>query len=100
VDFICETQRTLVRGTTGELSDAGQLRDRQVVIGPQRSAVEEARFVPCPPGDQLDADFTAWLDWVTKPRGSVPPVVRAALAHYQFETSTHSRTAMGGSGGF
>jgi Fic family protein len=79
-------QHTLVQGTPGEYSDAGQLRDRQVFIGPEDAPIEQARFVPAPFGDQLKAGFDAWMDWVNDPPETMPPVVQAALAHYQFET--------------
>jgi hypothetical protein len=50
-----ELQRTLVRGTRGELADAGGIRDRIVMIGAPGSRIDQARFVPPPPGDQLRA---------------------------------------------
>jgi Fic family protein len=81
-----EVQRVLVHGTPGEHSDAGGLRDRQVVIGAPNSRVVESRFVPPPPGDQLLAGIEQWLDWVGDPPADLSPVVRAAIAHYQFET--------------
>lgn len=81
-----ELQRTLVTGTAGEHSDAGGLRDRQVFIGAEGLPIEEARFVPPPHGDQLKAAFEAWIDWVNRSDLEMPPVVRAGLAHYQFET--------------
>ena len=80
-----ELQRTLVHGTAGELSDAGGLRDRIVVIGARGRSLDSARFVPPPPGDQLRAEVQALLDWVESPP-ELPTVVRAAMAHYQFET--------------
>lgn len=81
-----ELQRLLVHGTLGEHGDAGGLRDRQVVIGAPGSRVTEARFVPPPPGDQLRAGVERWLAWVADRESPLSPVVRAALAHYQFET--------------
>lgn len=78
-------QRTLVRDTPGELSDAGGVRDRQVVVGAERRPIVESRFVPPPPGDLLQAGVDAWLEWVNG-SSDMPHVVRAALAHYQFET--------------
>ena len=83
--LMLELQRTLVSGTVSETSDAGRLRDRQVFIGPPGSPITEARFVPAPPGDGLRSGFDAWLEWVNA-ESEVPAVVRAALAHYQFET--------------
>jgi Fic family protein len=84
--LIGELQRTLVEGTPGEHDDAGRVRNRQVVIGPRDTAIEDARFIPPPPGDQLEAGFQQWVDWVNNPPDTIPPVVQAALAHYQFET--------------
>jgi Fic family protein len=81
-----DLQRTLVRGTAGEHSDAGGLRDRQVFIGAEGLPIDKARFVPAPPGDQLAAAFEAWLAWVNRTDLDIPPVVLAGLAHHQFET--------------
>jgi len=84
IGMLGELQKTLVRGTAGELSDAGQLRDRIVVIGAPDAGFDEARFVPPPPGDQLRAGVEDLLDWVASPP-ELPTVILAALAHYQFE---------------
>lgn len=85
LSMLGELQRALVRGTAGELSDAGGLRDRIVVIGAPGRGFDEARFVPPPPGDQLQAGVEALLSWVNEPP-ELPPVVQAAMVHYQFET--------------
>jgi Fic family protein len=84
VGMLGELQRTLVRETAGDLSDAGGIRDRIVIIGPPGSTLTEARFVPPPPGDQLRAGVEDLLAWVNGPP-DVPTVVQAAMAHYQFE---------------
>ena len=80
-----ELQGTLVRGTRGQLSDAGGLRDRIVVIGARGRGFDQARFVPPPPGDQLRAGVESLLTWIERPP-DLPVVVLAAMAHYQFET--------------
>jgi Fic family protein len=80
-----ELQATLVAGTAGELSDAGGLRNRIVVIGAPGRPLAEARFVPPPPGDQLRAGVEALLGWIAWPP-DLPTVVQAAMTHYQFET--------------
>jgi Fic family protein len=80
-----ELQSRLVQGTSGELADAGGLRDRIVVIGPPGRPLGEARFVPPPPGDQLRAEVEALLAWIADPP-DLPTVVQAAMAHYQFES--------------
>lgn len=79
-----ELQRTLVRGTPGELTDAGGLRDRIVVIGSRGRSLDEARFVPPPHGDQLRSRVEELLAWIEDPP-ALPIVVQAAMTHYQFE---------------
>lgn len=79
-----DLQRTLVDGTPGELDDAGGLRNRIVIIGSPGSRLEEARFVPPPPGDQLRAGTEQLLAWINDPP-RIPTVVQAGMAHYQFE---------------
>lgn len=85
IGMLGELQRTLVRGTAGELGDAGGLRDRIVVIGAPGRSLGEARFVPPPPGDQLRAGVEGLLSWINDPPG-LPTVVQAAMTHYQFES--------------
>jgi len=85
IGMLNELQQTLVRGTTGELSDSGGLRDRIVVIGARGRSFDGARFVPPPHGDQLRAEVQTLLEWIEDPP-NVPAVVQAAMAHYQFET--------------
>jgi Fic family protein len=80
-----ELQSVLVRGTSGELSDAGGLRDRIVVIGKAGSSFADARYVPPPPGDQLRSGFESLLAWLTAPP-DLPTVIQAGMVHYQFET--------------
>jgi Fic family protein len=84
ITMLNELQKTLVRGTPGELSDAGRIRDRIVVIGARGRSFGDARFVPPPPGDQLRAGLEDLLEWLESPP-ELPPVVLAAMGHYQFE---------------
>lgn len=86
VSLLERLQRILVANTPSEHHDAGRVRERQVVIGARGSSIENSRFVPAPPGDQLKAGLEAWLDWLGNPPTDIAPVARAALAHYQFET--------------
>lgn len=78
-------QRLLVAGTPSELGDAGGIRDRQVYIGERDAPIEQARYVPPPPGDQLTAGLERWVAWLAEPRTEMPTIVQAALAHHQFE---------------
>lgn len=80
-----ELQHIIVRGTPGETYDAGDLRQRQVYVGPWGRPVEESRFIPPPPGGLLVEGFSDWEKWVNA-ENCIPIVVKMALAHYQFET--------------
>ncbi len=93
VSMFSELQRTLVRGTPTEGPSSGKIRDIQVVIGhvsvgtAPLSAAHSARFIPPPPGTDLESQVADLLRWLmVGRRRDVDPVVRAALAHYQFET--------------
>lgn len=80
-----QIQKTLVSGTRGDAYDAGTLRTRQVFIGEKGRPVEDARFVPPPPGDVLEEGFSDWERWVNR-NDDLPLLVKLALTHYQFET--------------
>lgn len=79
-----QAQAILVRGTRGEAYDSGMLRQRLVAIGQTGASLEEARYVPPPPGLELEAAFSEWEKWVNQP-SSLPLIAHLALAHYQFE---------------
>ena len=81
-----DLQAILVKGTRGDGHDAGRLRDTQVFIsGSSRVDVQNARFVPPPPGDDLVAAISQWERWINAD-DDLPLVVKVALGHYQFET--------------
>ena len=93
VGLLGELQQILVHRTRGENESSGRVRMGQVVIGRRQDAastelpVVAARFIPPPPGLDLDAGVRDLLDWIEVPRPRVvDPVVAAAMAHYQFET--------------
>lgn len=85
VRLMNEMHARLLEGVRGEDKLPGQLRNRQVWIGERGTTVEEARFVPPPasavPG--LLADLERFLNDESR---HMPPLVQAALMHYQFET--------------
>lgn len=85
--LLAELQGRLVAGTRADGPHAGRLRDVQVAIGSHADGrVQDARFVPPPPGPQLEAQVRDLLDWVQADHGgSLDPVVAAGMAHYQFE---------------
>lgn len=88
VGLLADLQGRLVRGTTADNEDAGRLRRIQVMIGGHRGAhIHDARFVPSPPGIELEQQVQDLIEWMTAEDGGViDPVVRAGMAHYQFET--------------
>ncbi|MFJ3384864.1 MULTISPECIES: Fic family protein [unclassified Curtobacterium] len=87
VGILEQLQSVLVRGTTADTVQAGKVREVPVAIGTRGGGIEEARFVPMPPGLGLRSalgDLTGWMNDVE--RRGVDPVLAAAMAHYQFET--------------
>lgn len=85
IGMLCDLQRTLAEASQRPSRDPGQVRRDQVLIGPEDCTVYDARFIPPPPGDHLIAGLEAWQEWIRFDHG-LPVVVRAALAHYQFES--------------
>jgi Fic family protein len=85
VSLINDLQGVLVRGTRGDVYDAGQLRKRQVYIGERSGGVERSRFVPPPHGDLLIQGMSDWEKWINAD-DTIPLLVKVALGHYQFET--------------
>lgn len=84
LNLINELHATLLSGTAGAAS-AGRLREAQVAIGSPGSPVTEARFVPPPPGPELDELFSDWERWNYR-TDALPLLARIAVSHYQFET--------------
>jgi Fic family protein len=83
--LIADLQKLLVRRTRGDGFDAGQLRTRQVYIGERHLGIEQSRFVPPPPGEDLAKGVSDWEKWVNA-ESDTSLLVKAALGHYQFET--------------
>jgi cell filamentation protein, protein adenylyltransferase len=88
IGMISMLQAEIVRGTDSDGPDAGAVRSSQVFIGAANKRVGEARFIPPPPGDQLQALLEQWVAWITDPglAAAVQLIARLAMAHYQFET--------------
>jgi len=87
VGLLEDLQGRLVRGTAADNENAGRLRSIQVVVGSHPGArVQDARFIPRPPGPDLEHQVRDLVDWIARDHGDVlDPVVAAAIAHYQFE---------------
>ncbi len=80
--LLCESHRILMRGIRGEEKRPGGIRRTQNWIGGTRPG--NARFVP-PPPEEVAPALNALERWIhaDDPR---PPLIRAGLAHVQFET--------------
>lgn len=81
--LICEIHEQLMRGVRGEHSTPGEFRRSQNWIGPPGCLLDDATFVP-PPIEEMRScldDFERFLH----AEQDVPPLIRLALIHYQFE---------------
>ncbi len=83
VRLLCEAHRLLMRGSRGAGKQPGELRRSQNWIGGTRPG--NAAFVPPPPESVpgLLADLETFIH-ADSPR--LPPLVKTALVHAQFET--------------
>jgi len=72
--------RTLMTGVRGDSADPGEFRRIQNWIGGRTA--ESARYVPPPPNEIKDC-LDAWEKYLHV--HDVPPLIQAALIHYQFE---------------
>lgn len=81
-----ELQRLLVRNTRSDGPHSGEIRGSQVFIGSPTRRIEDARFVPTPPGQNLEIAVRALFDWWNSRNEPGLAVLDMALFHYQFET--------------
>jgi len=89
---LADLQGVLMRGTPSEREHSGQVRPVQVVIGRREGVpaseipIKAARYVPPPPGADLEARLRDLLEWMQADHGGrIDPVVAAAMGHYEFE---------------
>ncbi|SOT93285.1 Fic family protein [Xanthomonas arboricola] len=81
--LIREMHALLLQGGRGAGKQPGEFRRSQVWVG--RASPALAHFVP-PPPDALPDALSALEQFLHAPQGQMPPLVKAALAHVQFET--------------
>jgi Fic family protein len=81
--LIREVHHILLKGVRGEQGAPGEFRTCQVHIGPPGMGIEQATFVP-PPPSEVPRLLGALERYLHEP-SDLPPVVRLALMHYQFE---------------
>ena len=82
--LIREMHAVILAGVRGRERQPGELRTTQNSIGPPGASIATATFVP-PPPDEVGALLDDLERFVHEPPGT-PPLVQAALLHYQFET--------------
>lgn len=75
---------TLLEGTRRVERDPGMVRSSQNWIGPAGCTLREAAYIP-PNVDDMNVALGG-LDRFLNESHNVDPIVKAALAHYQFET--------------
>jgi Fic family protein len=80
--LLCQAHKRLMKGARGADQQPGEIRRSQNWIGGTRPG--NARFVPPPPGE-VGAAMSALERWIHAD-DPLPPLVRAGLAHVQFET--------------
>lgn len=81
--LIREMHALLLQGGRGGNKHPGEFRTGQVFVGGGFGAL--AHFIP-PPPDALPEALASFERFLHAPRGEMPPLVKAALAHVQFET--------------
>jgi len=79
-----EIHRVLLSGVRGEAAQPGNVRTSPNWIGSPDNQPATAVFVP-PPVDELAEGLADWERFVHEPL-AMPPLIRCALMHYQFET--------------
>lgn len=84
VRLIREIHRELLRDVRGGHLQPGELRTSQNWIGPGGCTLKEATFVPPPPHALPEA--LGELEKFLHREDGLPPLVKIALAHVQFET--------------
>ncbi len=80
--MLCEAHRILLSGTRGKNKLPGEIRKTQNWIGGSRPG--NARFVPPPPEEVMET-LSALERWIHSD-DPLPPLIKAGLAHVQFET--------------
>lgn len=84
VRLLCDAHRLLLSGVRGTGKQPGELRRSQNWIGGTRPG--NAVFVP-PPAERVAALLGDMEQFIHQPHASLPPLVKIALVHAQFETT-------------
>jgi Fic family protein len=82
--FIRELHGILMEGVRGDQATPGEFRQSQNWIGSAGATLSEATFVPPPVPEMLEC--LNQLETFLHSDSELPPLVQAAMVHYQFET--------------
>jgi Fic family protein len=82
--LIREMHAVILAGVRGRERQPGELRRTQNWLGPPGATIDTAPFVPPPPTEV--GDLLTDLERFIHEQPLLPPLVQAALLHYQFET--------------
>lgn len=85
VRLIREVHAALMRGVRGQNRSPGEVRTIQNWIGREGSELQNALFVPPPPGQPLNEALSE-LERFVHSEPDLPVLVQIALVHAQFET--------------
>lgn len=80
--LVKEVHARLMNGVRGGRAHPGEVRRTQVWIAAPGSSIRQATYVPPPPSELADC-LKAWERFLHD--RTLPPLVKIALAHYQFE---------------
>jgi Fic family protein len=85
VRLVREIHAELLKDVRGAERNPGEVRTSQNWIGPSGCTLNEATFVPPPPGEVGDA-LAQWERFLHAADDQLPALIRIGLAHAQFET--------------
>lgn len=81
--LVREIHSKLMEGVRGEKMKPGEFRTTQNWIGPPGCSLADATYVP-PPVPEMNEALSQWEKFLHGD-DSIPPLIKCALMHYQFE---------------
>ena len=91
--LICELHGILMRDLNIDASTAGQIRDIQVEIG-AGGRIRDARFVPPPPGHELETGMTDLLKWINRPGRQAARTACSGVTRWSASSSADADPAL------
>lgn len=82
--LIKEMHAVLMKGVRGSHKTPGEFRQSQNWIGRPGATLNDAEFVP-PPSEEVDKHMSDIENFIHR-ESKIPPLIKAALVHAQFET--------------